>query len=382
MQNIHVSRNGKVEGPYSLEVIREKALVGELSSADWAWWDGQTKWASLKSIPGLQFSSEDTPIDTEAQQPPGPIPCFEESQLARHLSREETSSSDTSEQTDETDRTPGITVPDFRIECFLWISAGRFWFTRLPFKAFLIHFVAFIPVLVLFISTFKAHFYSLFAGLCFAIFIPAVVAPWSWIIMEQFRHHPVRMTDLFSAYFRAPLSLIGLGLISQLPFMLPLLSPSMLNAPLILYLFWLIIHIFFFFSANLLVDKRISLLNSIAFSFQAVKFKFFSMLLYLFMISLIAASGTFLTMFLFVFLLPIADLIMDSALPTLFSSILFAIYILFFVCIPTIFTILFSYASSIFAYLWVFSRDTLPPLDTDLQSWDSTDSHPPKTTPN
>lgn len=164
--------------------------------------------------------------------------------------------------------------------------------------------------------------------------------------------------------------------------MLPLLSPSILSASPILSLFWLIIHIFIFFSANLLVDKRISLLNSITFSFQAVKFKFFSMLLYLFLISLIAASGTFLTMFLFVFLLPIADLITDSALPTLFSSILFAIYILFFVCIPTIFTILFSYASSIFAYLWVFSRDTLPPLDPDLQSWDSTDSHPPKTTPN
>ena len=179
MQNIHVSRNGKVEGPYSLEVIREKALVGELSSADWAWWDGQTKWASLKSIPGLQFSSEDTLMDTEPQQDPGPIPCFEESQPARHLSREETSSSDTSEQTDETDRTPGITVPDFRIECFLWISAGRFWFTRLPFKAFLIHFVAFIPVLVLFISKFKAHFYTLFAGLCFAIF--NVVSAWTWL---------------------------------------------------------------------------------------------------------------------------------------------------------------------------------------------------------
>lgn len=379
MQNIHVSRNGKVEGPYSLEVIREKVLVGELSSADWAWWDGQTKWASLKSLPGLQFPSDDTPMDTEAQQAPGPIPCFEESQPARHLTREETSSADTSEQTDETERTPGITVPDFRIEHSLWISAGRFWFTHLARKAFLIHFVAFIPVLGLFISTFTAHTYSLFSGLCFAIFIPAVVAPWSWIIMEQFRHHPVQMTDLFSAYFRAPKSLIGLGLISQLPFMLPLLSPSIMYALPILLLFWLIIHIFIFFSANLLVDKRISLLNSVAFSFQAVKFKFFSMLLYLFLISFIAASGFFLSIFLSYLLSPIIKFFHNpSTIFTIFSLI----YFIFFVFCPLIFTILFAYVSSIFAYLWVFSRDTLPPLDPSLQSWGSTDPQPPKTTPN
>ncbi len=376
MQKIHVSRNGKVEGPYSLEVVREKVLAGELSSADWAWWDGQTKWASLKSLPGLQFSSENTPMDIEAQQPPGPIPCFEETQPAQQLIREEISPAAPSEQTtriDETDRTPGITVPDFEIEHFLWIVAGRFWLTHLARKSFLINFIAFLPVLILFISTLPAHTHSLFAGLCFAIFIPAVVAPWCWIIMEQFRNHPVRMTDLFSAYFRAPKSLIGLGLISQLPFMLPLLSPSILSASPILSLFWLIIHIFIFFSANLLVDKRISLLNSITFSFQAVKFKFFSMLLYLFLISLIAASGTFLTMFLFVFLLPIMDSIAYPALPTLFSSILFAICILFFVCIPIIFTILIAYASSVFAYLWVFSRDTLPPLDFSPQSSEPVD---------
>ncbi|NCC61872.1 MAG: hypothetical protein EOM12_13235, partial [Verrucomicrobiae bacterium] len=373
MQNIHVSRNGKVEGPYSLEVIREKALVGELSSADWAWWKGQTKWASLKSLPGLQFPTDEallSEMDTEAQQDPGPIPCFEETQPAQHHSREETSSADTSEQTDETDRTPGITVPNFRIECSLWISAGTYWIKSPKRKGFLINFVAFLPVLGLFISTLAAQFYSLFAGLCFAIFIPAVVAPWSWIIMEQFRHHPVRMTDLFSAYFRAPLSLVGLGLISQLPFMLPLLSLSILSTLPILFLFWLIIHIFIFFSANLLVDKRISLLNSIAFSFQAVKFKFFSMLLYLFLISFIAASGFFLSIFLSYLFSPIIKFFHN---PSTIFTIFTLIYFIFFVFSPLIFTILFAYASSIFAYLWVFSRDSLPNSDSAQQSREPVD---------
>jgi len=368
MQKIHVSHSGKVEGPYPLEVIREKILAGELSSADWAWWEGQTKWASLKCLPGLEFPSEDTPMDTEAQQDPGPIPCFGETQPAQHLSRERTSSDAPSEQTtrvDKTDRVPGMSVPDFRIEHVLWIVAGGFWLTQLARKSFLINFVAFLPVLVLFISTFTAPFYSLFASLCFAILTPVFVAPWSWIIMEQFRNHPVQMTDLFSAYFRAPKSLIGLGLISQLPFLLPLFSPGMIEASQILLLFWLIIPIFIFFSANLLVDKRISLLNSIAFSFQAVKHKFFSMLLYLFLISVTAASGIFLIIF---FLLLFSPIIKFFHNPASIFTIFNFIYFILFVCIPIIFTILIAYVSSIFAYLWVFSRDSLPPLDFSPQS--------------
>jgi len=377
MQKIHVSHSGKVEGPYPLEVIREKILAGELSSADWAWWEGQTKWASLKCLPGLEFPSEDTPMDTEAQQDPGPIPCFGETQPAQHLSRERTSSDAPSEQTtrvDKTDRVPGMSVPDFRIEHVLWIVAGGFWLTQLARKSFLINFVAFLPVLVLFICTFvglHGHPFPL-AGHCFAIFIPAVVAPWSWIIMEQFRNHPVQMTDLFKAYLRAPLPLIGLGVISQLP-LLPLMLPFLYldiipKVGPILLLFWLIIPIFIFFSANLLVDKRISLLNSIAFSFQAVEHKFFSMLLYLFLISVIAISGFSLVMF---FLL--GQTVIDQ--PESLFSFLYAMYvgIIFLVCIPIIFTILIAYASSIFAYLWVFSRDSLRHLPPYLQSFESSD---------
>ncbi len=339
MQKIHVSRNGKVEGPYSLEVIQEKILANELSSTDWAWWKGQKNWASIKDLPGLQFPSDDSSLsekDAETQSKPITRSVSEpEKTEPSHQSSSSADPSDRTTRSDKADEAPGITVPDFRVEPILWISAGWFWLKTLAIKALPIHFVALFPILlILFASFFTPN--HLIAAL-FSVLLPAVVAPWSWIIMEQFRHHSVRMEDLFSAYLRAPLPLIGLGLINQLPLLLLLFIHDEEKAlPPILFLS-ATISLFLFYSANLLVDKRISLLDSLTFSFQAVNFQFFPMLLFLFLVGTVGVLG-----------------------------------FIFFTFLGII-TLLIAYASTVFAYLWVFSRDSLPNSGTAQQSREPAD---------
>ncbi len=329
MQKIHVSRNGKVEGPYSLEVIQEKILAKELSSADWAWWKGQKNWASIKDLPGLQFPSDTAPTEAKPQSEP----------LTRSTPEEDKSStaepSDTTSRSDKTDETPGITVPDFRVEPILWISAGWYWFRTLGPNALPIHFLALFTILIVFVVSLYIP-NPLLASLWSAL-MPAVLAPWSWIIMEQFRHHSVRMDDLFSAYLRAPLPLIGLGLINQLPFLLLLVISDEKKATATALFLSAAVSFFLFYSMSLLVDKRTSLLNSLTFSFQAVNFQFLPTLLFLFLIGSVSAIGFLLFNFLGVI------------------------------------TLLIAYASTIFAYLWVFSRDSLPNSDPAQQNREPVD---------
>lgn len=329
MQKIHVSRNGKVEGPYSLETLQEKILSQELSSTDWVWWKGQKNWTSIKTLPGLQFPSDPlTPGQLDvAPEPQADEPRETERTQYSTGSQASSASSTTEETQKEPDspepeaHSPGITVPDFRVEHLLWITAGWYWLRALAFKAIPIHLVALFPILLLFSITLIIP--NPFASLCSAL-LPAVVAPWSWIIMEQFRHHPVRMEELFGAYFRAPLPLISLGLVSQLPLLFLLFIGDQEKATQLIFFCSLLISFFLFYSMNLLVDKRVSLLDAITFSFQAVNFQFFPMLLYFFLLGAVTASGFILFKFL------------------------------------GLFTLMIAYTSTIFAYLWVFSRDSLP----------------------
>ncbi len=339
MQKIHVSRNGKVEGPYSLEVIQEKILANELSSTDWAWWKGQKNWASIKDLPGLQFPSDDSSIsekDAETQSKPITRSVSEpEKTEPSHQSSSSADPSDRTTRSDKADEAPGITVPDFRVEPILWISAGWYWFRSLAPNALLIHFLALLPILIVFVVSLYIP-NPLLASLWSAL-MPAVLAPWSWIIMEQFRHHSVRMDDLFSAYLRAPLPLIGLGLINQLPFLLLLVISDEKKATATALFLSAAVSFFLFYSMSLLVDKRTSLLNSLTFSFQAVNFQFLPTLLFLFLIGSVSAIGFLLFNFLGVI------------------------------------TLLIAYASTIFAYLWVFSRDSLPNSDSAQQNREPVD---------
>ena len=311
MLKIHVSHNGKTEGPYPMEVIQEKILKGELTSKDWVWWHGQKNWVHITELPGIRF--EETP---KTQQAPEPDEVKNES--SKHQENKENASHADDDPAEIKD---GFTIPDFQVEFPLWISAGWYWFRGLLSPERLkVNLTAIMPILLLFMAAHSRQ--QLVTILCGCI-LPILLGGWNWVIMEQFRRHPVDTHDLFQAYGRAPLQLFCLGLINQIPVFCMGLFESEENAEAFMLLTSMILSFFFFYAVNLLVDKRISLLNAIVISVQAVSTRFFPTLLYVFLVGAIAASG-----------------------------------VLFFL-VGVIFSFPIAYASTVFAYLWVFSRDTI-----------------------
>lgn len=293
-----------------MEVIQEKILKGELTSKDWVWWHGQKNWVHITDLPGIRF--EETP----KTQPPEPA------KVKTGSSKHQENKEDLSHADDDpAEIKDGFTIPDFQVEFPLWIGAGWYWFRGLLSSERLkVNLTAIMPILLLFMAAHSRR--QLVTVLCGCI-LPILLGGWNWIIMEQFRRHPVDTRDLFQAYGRAPLQLFCLGLINQIPVFCMGLFGSERDAEAFMLLTSMILSFFFFYAVNLLVDKRISLLNAIVISVQAVSTRFFPTLLYFFLIGAIAAAG-----------------------------------VLFFL-VGVIFTFPIAYASTVFAYLWVFSRDTI-----------------------
>lgn len=50
---IHIARDGKQLGPFSLEEINRQLAAGTLSLSDNAWYEGAAGWAPLSSVPGV-----------------------------------------------------------------------------------------------------------------------------------------------------------------------------------------------------------------------------------------------------------------------------------------------------------------------------------------
>ncbi|MBR5737745.1 MAG: hypothetical protein IKX90_04170, partial [Verrucomicrobia bacterium] len=265
----------------------------------------------ITELPGIRF--EETP---KIQQAPEPDEVKTES--SKHQENKENASHADDDPAEIKD---GFTIPDFQVEFPLWISAGWYWFRGLLSPERLkVNLTAIMPILLLFMAAHSRQ--QLVTILCGCI-LPILLGGWNWVIMEQFRRHPVDTHDLFQAYGRAPLQLFCLGLINQIPVFCMGLFESEENAEAFMLLTSMILSFFFFYAVNLLVDKRISLLNAIVISVQAVSTRFFPTLLYVFLVGAIAASG-----------------------------------VLFFL-VGVIFSFPIAYASTVFAYLWVFSRDTI-----------------------
>ncbi len=321
MLKIHVSHNGKTEGPYPMEVIQEKILKGELTSKDWVWWHGQKNWVHITDLPGIRF--EETP---KAPQPRKTAEA--KTQPSEHQENKKENASRAADDTAE--KEDGFTIPDFQVEFLLWITAGWYWFRSLLLPDRLkVNLTAMMPILLLFIAARSEH--KLILILCNCL-LPILLGGWNWIIMEQFRKHPVDTRDLFQAYGRAPFQLFCMGLIAQIPVFCMALFESEENANAFFLLTSFILSFFLFYTNNLLVDKRLSLLNAIMISVQAVNRRFFPTLLYLFLAGAVAASG-------FLFFL-----------------------------VGFIFTFTIAYASTVFAYLWVFSRDT---IKQEEENWEN-----------
>jgi hypothetical protein len=63
---IHVARDGKQLGIFSLEEINRQVAAGNLSLSDQAWYEGAAGWAALSTVPGV---SATTPVSTPAISP-------------------------------------------------------------------------------------------------------------------------------------------------------------------------------------------------------------------------------------------------------------------------------------------------------------------------
>jgi Domain of unknown function (DUF4190)/GYF domain 2 len=50
---IHIARDGKQLGPFSLEEINRQVAAGTLSLTDNAWYEGAAGWAPLSTVPGV-----------------------------------------------------------------------------------------------------------------------------------------------------------------------------------------------------------------------------------------------------------------------------------------------------------------------------------------
>ncbi len=58
---VHIARDGKQLGPYSLEEINRQLAAGLLTLTDNAWYEGAAGWAPLSSVPGVSAASSGAP---------------------------------------------------------------------------------------------------------------------------------------------------------------------------------------------------------------------------------------------------------------------------------------------------------------------------------
>jgi Domain of unknown function (DUF4190)/GYF domain 2 len=66
---IHIARDGKQLGPFSLEEINRQLAAGTLSLSDNAWYEGASGWAPLSSVPGVTGGAS-TSTSIPATTPP------------------------------------------------------------------------------------------------------------------------------------------------------------------------------------------------------------------------------------------------------------------------------------------------------------------------
>ena len=70
---IHIARDGKQLGPFTLEEIQRQLAAGTLSLSDNAWYEGAAGWAPLSSVPGVTSGAAATvPAATTPSTPTAP----------------------------------------------------------------------------------------------------------------------------------------------------------------------------------------------------------------------------------------------------------------------------------------------------------------------
>jgi hypothetical protein len=71
---IHIARDGKQLGPFSLEEINRQLAAGTLSLSDNAWYEGASGWAPLSTVPGVTGGAPSSAPIPPATPSPAPAP--------------------------------------------------------------------------------------------------------------------------------------------------------------------------------------------------------------------------------------------------------------------------------------------------------------------
>ena len=69
---IHIARDGKQLGPFSLDEVKSQLAAGTLSLSDNAWYEGAAGWAPLSSVPGVAGGAPGGPTIPAATTPTAP----------------------------------------------------------------------------------------------------------------------------------------------------------------------------------------------------------------------------------------------------------------------------------------------------------------------
>src|SRR5256885_12676413 len=70
---IHVARDGKELGVYSLEEVNRQLAAGTLRPTDQAWYEGAAGWAALSTVPGVSAAPAIAPAPAPVS--PAPVPA-------------------------------------------------------------------------------------------------------------------------------------------------------------------------------------------------------------------------------------------------------------------------------------------------------------------
>jgi len=315
MLKIYIGIDGKPEGPFAFEEIQQMIDKGQLTANSLAWWKGQANWVKLGTLPGLQFdavSASDEPpfLDKEQAQ-----------SVEKQGNTEKESIQKSDAHSDSAANTGDITVPDFDIEPIPFLLAA----CRLLFTLKSVTFVAVCLVFLLTFFSFTRYGTNDWFMVGYGIILYVLIAPVNGLFMKQFRRESVFLKDIPGIILRNPLGYITLGAITQIPNILLVLLGSTENYTTITIslICSSLFNLFFFYTTNLLIDKRLSVTNAILFSIQAVLLHPFKTILFTFLQGCVVLSGAM-----------------------LFE---FGLFI----------TTIISWSAGVYAYLWVFSRETI-----------------------
>ena len=71
---IHIARDGKATGPFSLEEVNRQLAAGTLALTDQAWYEGAPGWMPLSAVPGVgAAAAAPAPTPRLAPHPAAPV---------------------------------------------------------------------------------------------------------------------------------------------------------------------------------------------------------------------------------------------------------------------------------------------------------------------